>query len=440
MTAQYTEINIDGMIGPTHHYGGLGVGNLASLSSQNKVSSPKKAAMEGLSKMEVLVGLGIEQYYLPPLERPNWRWLESVGFSGDRRDVLRRCFDQAPGLLSAAYSSAFMWTANAATLAPSSDTIDGKLHVVPANLCSNLHRGQEAADRRDQLRAMFSQLSNVHVHEPLPSVYALRDEGAANHMRLCSLDGQKAIHMFVYGASNDAQPKKFIARQTEQAARMVAGCLKLRDEDCVFVQQAARAIDAGVFHNDVIAMSNGNTMFYHEHAFESSEDVIQEMRKRFSAKGYAPTRFVCVFEGEVALDESVRTYLFNSQLLSSGSDNIGDMELISPLQCRDSPAVAKLIQLWIDDATNPIRRVRYLALDQSMGNGGGPACLRLRAMLSCEQISMLGLRFKATDARILRLRSEVSKHYSDSIVLSDLARLDFAEHSLAATKAIAALS
>ena len=155
MTESLIEINIDGMIGPTHHFGGLGVGNLASLGSQNQVSNPREAALEGIAKMALLAGLGIDQFYLPPLERPNWRWLESVGFSGERGDVLRRCLDEAPSILSAAYSSAFMWTANAATVAPSCDSVDGKLHIVPANLCSNLHRGQEASERRDQLRRMF---------------------------------------------------------------------------------------------------------------------------------------------------------------------------------------------------------------------------------------------------------------------------------------------
>ncbi len=439
MTAHNVEINIDGMIGPTHHFGGLGVGNLASFASRNQVSSPLKAALEGLAKMETLAGMGVEQYYLPPLERPNWRWLASIGFPGDHRDALRRCFDEEPSLLSAAYSSAFMWTANAATVAPSSDTLDGNLHLVPANLCSSLHRGQEAAERRDQLREMFYPIPNAQVHDPLPSVCAMRDEGAANHMRLTHLDGQEAIHVFVYGASNDARSSKFLARQTETAARRVASCLRLRAEDCVFVEQSAQAIDAGVFHNDVIAMSNGNLMIYHQLAFENSESVVEEICRKFAAKTNTSPNFVCVSKKEVSLNEAVRTYLFNSQLLSIGPHETEAMELISPSQCLDSPTVSKLIQRWLSDENNPIRRVRYLTLDQSMRNGGGPACLRLRAMLNREQLSFLGTSFKANDSRISRLRTEVTQRYPNAIVLSDLARLDFAEHALSTAKTIAAL-
>ncbi len=436
------EINIDGMIGPSHHFGGLGVGNIASLASRNQVSNPREAALEGLAKMELVAGMGIPQFYLPPPERPNWRWLESLGFSGDRRDDLKRCFDEAPCLLSAAYSSAFMWTANAATVSPSSDTLDGRFHIVPANLCSNLHRGQEAAERRDQLRDMFGTLSDAQIHEPLPSVFALRDEGAANHMRLCSRNGKKAIHVFVYGPSvygptNDPQRTKFIPRQSELAARRVACLLKLRDEDCVFVQQTARAINAGVFHNDVIAMSNGNMMIYHEHAFENSVQGVETIRQRFNAKTDDNFVGIRVSDSELPLEEAVRTYLFNSQLLSV---DLGLMELISPSRCFESPAVSALIQRWVQDESNPIRRVRYLSLDQSMKNGGGPACLRLRTMLTVDQLSLLGDRFRVTDKLITRLRSEVMQRYPANLSLSDLARLDFALHAIAAAKALAALT
>lgn len=430
------EINIDGMIGPTHHFGGLGVGNIASLASRNQVSNPREAAMEGLAKMELVAEMGIPQFYLPPPERPNWRWLESLGFSGDRRDVLRRCFDEAPILLSAAYSSAFMWTANAATVAPSCDTTDSRLHVVPANLCSNLHRGQEATERRDQLRDMFCHLNDAQMHEPLPSLTALRDEGAANHMRLCSRDGQKAIHVFVYGPSNELHSTRFIARQSELAARRVAGLLQLRDEECVFVQQSTRAIDAGVFHNDVIAMSNGNMMIYHEHAFENSDQVVETIQHRFNAKTSEAFAGIRVSESELSLEEAVRTYLFNSQLLSVDSRA---MEMISPSLCSESPAVVALIERWLQDKNNPIDRVRYLSLDQSMKNGGGPACLRLRTMLTTEQVSLLGDRFRVTETRMARLRSEVIQRYPTTLSLSDLARFDFALQAIATAKVLAAL-
>lgn len=435
MSVRNIEINIDGLIGPTHHFGGLGVGNIASRASQNQTSNPREAALEGLAKMEQVARLGVAQFYLPPPSRPNWQWLESIGYSGNRRDILRRCFDESPRLLSAAYSSAFMWTANAATMAPSSDSLDGRLHFVPANLCSNLHRGQEAVERRDQLRQMFREVPDCEVHEPLPAVWALRDEGAANHMRLCSPDGLQAIHLFVYGPSDESETK-FLARQSEQAVRSVARRLGLRDEDCVFVQQTAQAIDAGVFHNDVIAMSNNGMLIYHELAFENSEITIESIRRKFELK--TGLQLICqkVCESELPIAEAVRTYLFNSQLLSVGQD---DMELVCPSNCQDSAAVRKLIHGWTDEPNNPIRKVQYLPLAQSMKNGGGPACLRLRVMLNPTQAEALGNRFKVKDEIIVKLKAEINRWYPNSIELSDLARSEFAEHVTMAAKRVAML-
>ncbi len=438
MPERNIEINIDGMIGPTHHFGGLGVGNIASHASQNQISNPKEAALEGLAKMELVAGLGVAQYYLPPPTRPNWGWLETIGYYGDRRDVLRRCYDESPRLLSAAYSSAFMWTANAATVAPANDTSDGRLHLVPANLCSNLHRGQEAAERRDQLRQMFRDVPNCNVHEPLPSVWALRDEGAANHMRLCGPDGKKAIHLFVYGQSDESKAAKFVARQSEQAARSIARCLGLKDDDCVFVQQTAQAIDAGVFHNDVIAMSNDDVMIYHELAFENSESTIENIKQKFENKTGVNLFCRRVNESELPIAEAVRSYLFNSQLLSVEKEE-GDMELICPSNCCDSTAATDLIRGWIQESGNPIRRVRYLPLGQSMKNGGGPACLRLRVMLSPTQLEGVDDRFLVTEERLTNLRTLVNRWYPGSIDPSDLARLDFAEHVTKAAKTIASL-
>lgn len=435
MPEKSVEINIDGMIGPTHHFGGLGVGNIASHASHKEVSNPREAALEGLAKMELVAGLGVEQYYLPPPSRPNWQWLSAIGYTGERRDILRRCFDESPRLLSAAYSSAFMWTANAATVAPSSDTLDGRLHLVPANLCSNLHRGQEAGERRDQLRQMFRAVPNCDVHEPLPSVWALRDEGAANHMRLCSRDGQKAIHLFVYGASDESKATQFVARQSEQAVRSIARRLGLRDEDCIFAQQTAQAIDAGVFHNDVIAMSNGEVLIYHEHAFENSQSVIEATLQKFERKTGEALFCRQVCESELPIAEAVRTYLFNSQLLSVGRDE-DEMDIVCPSNCGDSVA-SELIRAWIDEVDNPIRRVRYLPLGQSMKNGGGPACLRLRVTLNQTQLHGMDDRFKITDERLTKLRAEVNKWYPSSVELSDLARLDFATHVV---KAVATLA
>jgi succinylarginine dihydrolase len=423
----WIEINIDGVIGPTHHFGGLGVGNLASLGSRNSNSNPRAAALEGLQKMQLLDSLGVPQYFLPPLKRPNWDWLATLGYRGGRAEVLKRCMDQSPQLLSAAYSSAFMWMANAGTVAPASDTLDGKLHIVPANLCSSLHRGQEAAERRKQLQDFFRDVSDAIVHEPLPAVFPMRDEGAANHIRLCSRDRAQGVHLLVYGPPMESNGMRFMSRQSEGASRQVARSLCLQDSDVVFAQQPIQAIDSGVFHNDVIAMSHASTLIYHEASFDGSDAVVGALAKRFHQKTGEALRMLHVSEQELTLKDAVSTYLFNSQLVELNHDEIA---IICPVQCGAVPQSKALIQRWIEDASNPIAQVHFLPLNESMANGGGPACLRLRVVLSSNQLKSVQNRYRADASRISALTEIVTRMYPESVNLSDMAQLEFAEHAL----------
>ena len=73
------EVNFDGLVGPTHNYGGLSIGNLASMNNQGEVSNPKGAALQGLQKMRKLMSLGLTQGFLLPHERPHVKTLRSFG-------------------------------------------------------------------------------------------------------------------------------------------------------------------------------------------------------------------------------------------------------------------------------------------------------------------------------------------------------------------------
>ena len=42
-----TEINFDGLVGPSHNYAGLSIGNLASTRNAGQLSQPRRAALEG---------------------------------------------------------------------------------------------------------------------------------------------------------------------------------------------------------------------------------------------------------------------------------------------------------------------------------------------------------------------------------------------------------
>ncbi|MGZ6070308.1 MAG: N-succinylarginine dihydrolase, partial [Myxococcaceae bacterium] len=116
------EWNFDGLVGPTHNYAGLSPGNLASQANEANLSSPREAALQGLQKMRFVAGLGVGQAVLPPHPRPSLRTLRALGFIGTDEQVLARVATEDEFLLRLCSSAASMWTANAATAAPSSDT------------------------------------------------------------------------------------------------------------------------------------------------------------------------------------------------------------------------------------------------------------------------------------------------------------------------------
>jgi succinylarginine dihydrolase len=320
-----------------------------------------------------------------------------------------------------------MWMANAATIAPATDTADGRLHIVPANLCSSLHRGQEAQERTEQFHALLQQVPKAHIHAALPPVWPLRDEGAANHMRLSCRHSSKAMHVFVHGPDAESSPTTgSIGRQSRLASNLIAQTMRLPPESVYLAQQTSRAIQSGVFHNDVIATSHGSLLLLHEFAFENQSDLIHDWQSAFRQITGLSLSVVVVSDNQLPLAEAVRTYLFNSQLIDLGD---GAMELICPEECRTSVHVQALIPSWIADPNNPIQAVSYLSLQQSMSNGGGPACLRLRVPMLEEQLTQLPTTLRLTTRNVDALKQCIETWYPETLTIQDLARSDFAEYA-----------
>ena len=413
------EINFDGLIGPTHNYAGLSFGNIASKSNKSAVSNPRQAALEGLSKMAQLSSLGLPQAVMPPHERPHIPTLRRLGFSGSDAQILESAQQNAPLLLRQVSSASSMWCANAATVSPSADTQDGRVHFTPANLLSMPHRAIESAQTKRLLEAIFSDPEHFCVHDPLPYMPNMGDEGAANHTRLMGHDASKAIELFVYGRSqgSDVAPSQFPARQSLEASQAIARLHGLMDARTVFVQQSPKAIDAGAFHNDVVCVGHRHVLFYHQAAFDGDE-----LPMRFSQKlgeGFVP---ICVSEGEVALKDCVSSYLFNSQLVDLIEDGqfSGALRLIAPIECHDAPSVRAYIDRLIASG-GPIKAVTYVDVRQSMRNGGGPACLRLRVGLNETQMGAFNQAVRFTPALHAALKAVIESHYRDRLHADDLA-------------------
>lgn len=431
------EINFDGLVGPTHHYAGLAEGNLASATHSGQVANPKAAALQGIGKMRFMLELGLTQGLIPPQLRPNLALLHQFGFRGTDAQVLNQAMRQAPKLLSAAYSASYMWTANAATVSPSFDTEDGKTHFTAANLTSHIHRAQEASAQSQMLKTLFHDPKFFHHHAPLPASSLSSDEGAANHNRLCPSHGSPGFEVFVYGrkgfmkAQQQPHPALHPARQTLEASQAIARLHQLSESRCLFVQQNPKAIDAGVFHNDVISVANENVFFIHEEAFVEQKAFYEAL---CTAANF-DIELIEVPSSKVSLEDAVHSYLFNSQLLTLPDSS---MILVAPSECQEIAPVHRYLEELVTLGTR-IKRVAYLDVKQSMQNGGGPACLRLRVALPKAALTGIAPGVIMDFFKLTELEAVVHRQYPDRIQFAELGSLEFLHQAQDAHQALANL-
>ncbi|MBO9713774.1 N-succinylarginine dihydrolase [Sphingomonas sp.] len=403
-----TEINFDGIIGPSHNYAGLSPGNLAATRNRGATSHPREAALQGIAKMRANLALGLAQGILLPHARPDHRWLAALSTHYAEADA---------HLQAQALSASAMWAANAATVSPAPDTSDGRCHLTPANLVTMPHRSHEWPETFAQLSLAFAHPAFV-VHPPVPPTFG--DEGAANHMRLAADHGAPGVEIFVYGVAGGPFP----ARQHPEASRAVARSHRLDPRHTLFVQQSEEAIAAGAFHNDVVAVANGRVLLAHEQAFAD--------RHRFYADLRAVMPEVEILEvpaAEVSLADAIASYLFNAQLVTLPS---GEMALVVPTETRATPSVWRWLETQVQ-GNGPIRRIEVVDVRQSMSNGGGPACLRLRVVADPATIDR---RFLVDDAKLDRIAAVIESTWPEAIPFDGIGdpalvvRIEAARHAL----------
>ncbi|MBC7504349.1 MAG: N-succinylarginine dihydrolase [Sandarakinorhabdus sp.] len=417
------EINFDGLIGPTHNYAALSFGNLASASNAGAASRPREAALQGLAKMRFAMALGLAQGFFLPLERPNTPWLRRLGFAGSDARVCAAAHAADPRLFAHACSASSMWTANAGTVSPAADCGDGRTHISTANLSRMTHRSLEAADTEAQLRTAFAHPAFA-VHAALPANFG--DEGAANHMRLTAAHSEPGVEIFVYGEEGG----KFPARQNRRASEAIAR--RHGVSRAIFAAQSQVAIDAGAFHNDVVAVANEHVLFAHEQAFADPAQLKTDI-----ATALPGAIVIEVPASAVSLADAIGSYLFNSQLVTLSSaggspEPGGGMALILPQEAHDCAPV----KAWLDTlvaGNTPIRAVHYVQVRESMRNGGGPACLRLRVVADPATVDP---RFLLDAGKADRLQAIVAAYWPEAIGPGDLGIPQFWSDAWAARRAL----
>jgi succinylarginine dihydrolase len=412
MSGVLREINFDGIVGPSHNFAGLSLGNLAATRNAGRDAYPREAALQGLAKMRLCVGLGLAQGILLPHDRPAERWLARLGAPLAAADAAIR---------ANAFSASAMWAANAATVSPAPDCGDGRCHLTVANLMTMPHRALEWPGTLAQLRLAFADSDAFVVHGPVPVPFG--DEGAANHMRLCAAPDAPGVEVFVYSADGNGHVGAFPARQHREASAAVARLHGLDPDRVVLARQSGAAIAAGAFHNDVVAVANGPVLFAHEQAFADPAALYAALRERM------PVEIIEVPARAVSLEDAIASYLFNAQLVDLPA---GGMALILPTEARDNPRVAAWLEQLV--ATNgPIRALYFMELRQSMANGGGPACLRLRVVADPATVDP---RFVVDAARLDLIGEIVARHWPERISPADLARPELADAVRAARRAL----
>jgi len=387
------EINFDGIIGPTHNYAGLSFGNLAAMRNAGQISQPRAAALQGIDKMRANLALGLAQGLFVPQKRPNGGWLQRLGTTMETADAT---------LAANAMSASAMWAANAATVSPAPDTADGRCHLTVANLKTMAHRSHEWPGTLAQLLVAFADKTAFEVHAPVPPAFG--DEGAANHMRLTSAHAESGVELFVYGIGGGAFP----ARQHVEASRAIARLHKLDPERTIFVQQSEQAIAAGAFHNDVVAVANERVLFAHEQAFEDRSRVIADCERLVPG-----LELVEVAAADVPLEDAISSYLFNAQLVTPPD---GEMTLVVPTEARETRSVWTWVERHLN-GNGPIRRVEVVDVRQSMANGGGPACLRLRVVADPASVDP---RFLVDDAKLDAVAEVIRAKWPVEIDTADL--------------------
>jgi succinylarginine dihydrolase len=390
--------NFDGLVGATHHYAGLSQGNIASTTHKNTVSNPKEAALQGLAQMRLVYDIVGIQGFLPPHTRPNFEFLHKQGFGSDEAKALQKAYIKKPDILAAAWSASAMWTANAATI---TKTDKNYVHITPANLLTMKHRHQELEQTVKNLKMIFHDTEYFTHH----LAGAMPDEGAANYMPLRGKD--TAYDIFVYSP----QKANYPARQSVFAFQEIAknhGC-----KNPIFLEQSVIAVNSGAFHNDVVAVSHDDYIIYHEYAFSNDSALPHDILK------------IKIPNAMLSLEEAVKTYLFNMRIVT---DKNNDDVIIASTDILENKNALKVID-FIFEKNPKIKNIHYLDLKQSMANGGGSACLRVRVPIINKDAVNQSYLFN--DERFKKLEHFIKNNYRDRLTFDDLQDIDFATETLA---------
>jgi succinylarginine dihydrolase len=149
-------------------------------------------------------------------------------------------------------------------------------------------------------------------------------------------------------------------------------------------------------------------LFAHEKAFADRDRVASECERLFP-----DVQLVEVPASEVPVADAVSSYLFNAQLVSPPD---GETTLIVPSEARETASVWSWLQRHVA-GNGPIRNLVVVDVRQSLANGGGPACLRLRVAADPATVDP---RFLVDEAKLDRIAAVIEQSWPAEIHSSEL--------------------
>ncbi|CAI8329430.1 MAG: N-succinylarginine dihydrolase [Hyphomonas sp. TMED17] len=140
-----------------------------------------------------------------------------------------------------------------------------------------------------------------------------------------------------------------------------------------------------------------------------------------------------VRETDVPLDDAVKSYLFNSQIVQTP-----DRERFVLIAPKDTQAIETTNNFCKElvKGNGPIEHVEFVDVRESMRNGGGPACLRLRVVLTSAELEAAHSGVILDNDKLDQLEQAITEHYRDRVEISDFADIAFANECRAARESI----
>ena len=404
---------IDTIIGPTYHYGGLALGNTHSLDHKHVVANPKKAALQGLSKMKLLRDHGISQYVLPAYVR-DYKGLVQGYYNnqGDFEDNLKRLYDENLDIFSSFFSASSAWLANAWTMTPSIDSSDGRYHVSPASLNACFHRQLDVKQTIAILTNRLCSKTYITCHHPSPFF----DEGAANMIRLSA--GGKGLYLFVSGSSDT---KRFKSRHDKRSWQRLVSQHQLDPDYVIYLTQHPDAIDAGVFHNDVISFGVDDLLVVHENAFVDQPNYCDTILERYFSCFGTDLTLIQIPDSILPLKDAVNSYFFNSQLVRKDDNRY---LLLVPSRCKGLPVMDYFVSIVAKKWESQLE-IMVCDVEESIKNGGGPACLRNSMDVYDDPKLIFDDRYLFTLEKYDDFVRLVNQYYPSSLELNDFLSVSF---------------